>query len=158
VWATKRWTEEGFAELGRAFAEGFRIVLVGGPDDAALCERIAAALPTGAVNAAGALSFLASAALIWKARVLVSNDSAPVHVASAMGTPVVEIFGATAPAFGFTPYEVPHRIVERSDLACKPCAIHGGAHCPIKTFDCMRGLSADNVIQAVRALLAETDA
>ena len=157
VWATKRWTEEGFVKLGRTFAEEYRVVLTGGPDDAALCGRITAALPPGTVNAAGALSFLASADLIRRARILVSNDSAPVHVASAMGTPVVEIFGATVPAFGFTPSGVPYRIVERSDLSCKPCAIHGGVRCPIKTFECMQGLPADDVIRAARALLAETN-
>ncbi|MDT8324553.1 MAG: glycosyltransferase family 9 protein [Bacteroidota bacterium] len=157
VWATKRWTEEGFTALGRAFADRFRIVLVGGPGDAALCTRIADTLPEGTVDTAGRLSFLASAALIGSARVLVSNDSAPVHIASAMGTPVVEIFGATVPGFGFTPRGVAHRLVQRDDLSCKPCAIHGGAQCPIKTFECMRGLAPDMVIRAVRDVLAETE-
>ncbi len=156
VWATKRWTQEGFIEVGKALCQEYQVVLIGGAQDAALCAEIAGALPPDrVVNTAGKLSFLASAALVGMSRILISNDSAPVHVASAMGTPVVEIYGATSPEYGFTPYGVPHRIVQREGLACKPCAIHGGHHCPITTFDCMRGLSARSVIEAVRSLLDE---
>jgi heptosyltransferase-2 len=132
-----------------------QVVLIGGAQDVELCDRIAnLAASLNVVSLAGRLSFLSSAALIDRASVLVSNDSAPVHIASAMGTPVVEIFGATSPDFGFTPYGVAHRIVQREDLDCKPCAIHGGDHCPVKTFDCMEGLSAHTVIEAVHALEA----
>ncbi|MCB2205471.1 glycosyltransferase family 9 protein [bacterium] len=157
VWATKRWTTEGFASLADAMRDRYRIALIGGRGDEALCREISETLPPGdQVNLAGKLSFLASAYLIEQARMLVSNDSAPVHIASAMGTPVVEIYGATSPAYGFTPYAVPHRIVQREDLPCKPCAIHGGDHCPIQTFVCMRELSSTTVQQAVEDLLAET--
>ncbi len=175
VWATKRWTEEGFAQLARHFAFTHTVFLVGGEEDRALCARIAAHsdaahsdaahsgsssedTPAGSrriVNLAGELGFLAAAALIEGASVLVSNDSAPVHLASAMAAPVVEIYGATVPAFGFSPYDVPHRIVQREDLDCRPCAIHGGAKCPIRTFACMRGLEAGRVIEAAEELKRE---
>jgi heptosyltransferase II len=183
VWATKRWTEEGFAAVARYFGDSYRIILIGGPEDRPLCERImqlatAAPSPTAAlsaatssaargasatetpsdrriINAAGMLGFLSSAALIEGAAVLVSNDSAPVHLASAMGTPVVEIYGATAASYGFSPYGVPHRLVHREDLDCRPCAIHGGNVCPIGTFVCMRGLGAGEVIRAVTELTDE---
>ena len=158
VWATKRWTVEGFIEVGRAFSSSHVIVLIGGPQDTGICARIASSLPAAAViDTSGRCSFLASAALIAEADCLVSNDSAPVHVASAMNTPVVEIYGATSPSFGFTPYGVPHRIVQREDLACKPCAIHGGERCPEKTFACMRELSAASVTEAVQSLLSGVD-
>lgn len=181
VWATKRWTEEGFAAVIRYFRDSHRIILLGGPEDRPLCERIiqlASAVPASAlsvesevpptvqevlraetpskrsiINAAGMLGFLASAALIEGAAVLVSNDSAPVHLASAMGTPVVEIYGATAASYGFSPYGVPHRLVQREDLDCRPCAIHGGNACPIGTFECMRGLAAGEVIRAAEELI-----
>ena len=104
--------------------------------------------------AAGTLGWLASACLVRDARLLISNDSAPVHLASAMGTPVVEIYGATVPAFGFTPFAVPHRIVGLEGLACRPCGIHGGDRCPIGTFECMERLPADRVISAAVELLA----
>ena len=156
VWATKRWTEEGFAETARVLADSTGIVLIGGPEDRERCERIEALAGVPAVNAAGMLSLNASAALIDGASLLISNDSAPVHMASAVGTPVVEIFGATVPEFGFTPIGVAHRIVQREGLSCKPCAIHGGDACPIHTFECMRRLSARDVIAAATDLLLAT--
>lgn len=160
VWATKRWTEEGFIATGTALARDHAIVLLGGPDDRDLCARIAAGIRAEAaadaeiVTSAGSLSFLGSAALLARARLLVSNDSAPVHLASAMGTPVVEIFGATVPAFGFTPWGVPHETVDIGELPCRPCGIHGGDRCPITTFTCMRDLPADRVLAAALRLLA----
>ena len=153
VWATKRWTEEGFAAIVRHFAVAYTVVLIGGKEDHALCERIITRSGAAAVNAAGALSLLGSAAMIRSAGVLISNDSAPVHIASAVGTPVVEIFGATVPAFGFTPVGVPFRIVEHNELECRPCGIHGGKECPIATFVCMKDLRAERVVDAAEELL-----
>lgn len=155
VWATKRWTEEGFAEITSHFSRTYTVVLVGGKADRDLCDRIITRAGVAAVNAAGALSLLGSAAMIGKSDVLISNDSAPVHMASGVDTPVVEIFGATVPGFGFTPFNVSHRIVQREGLDCKPCGIHGGEQCPIKTFACMKELSAGEVITAAEELLAE---
>jgi heptosyltransferase II len=154
VWATKRYPEEGFAAVARSLAADCNVILLGGKDDRALCGRIAAALPDDrAVNTSGEVSFLVSAALISIASVLISNDSAPVHIASAMGTPVVEIFGATVPGFGFTPFGVPHRIAELDALSCRPCAIHGGNACPIRTFACMRQLAPEGIVDAARELM-----
>lgn len=164
VWATKRWTEEGFIEVGRDLARDHAIVLLGGADDRDLCARIAAGIAAEAaadvkiLSSAGTLSFLGSAALLARARLLVSNDSAPVHLASAMGTPVVEIFGATVPSFGFTPWGVPHETVDIGDLPCRPCAIHGGDRCPISMFTCMRDLASDRVLAAARRLLKQEHA
>ncbi|MBR9976660.1 MAG: glycosyltransferase family 9 protein [Bacteroidetes bacterium] len=105
------------------------------------------------INVAGELGFLASAALIENAELLVSNDSAPVHLASAMRTPVVEIYGATTPDLGFSPYGVPHRFAQREDLDCRPCAEHGGRECPIGTLVCMRELYSRQVIETAEELL-----
>ncbi|MBN1448898.1 MAG: glycosyltransferase family 9 protein [Bacteroidetes bacterium] len=153
VWATKRWIEEGFAAVARALSTTHVVVFIGGQGDRDLCTRIEGIAGIEAINTAGTLSLLASAACIGGAALLVSNDSAPVHMASAMGTPVVEIFGATVPEFGFTPYGVKHRIVQREGLACKPCTIHGGQTCPIATFACMRDLPASDVLAAAHELL-----
>lgn len=156
VWATKRYTVNGYRHVVTALSDEYNVLLTGGKDDREICEQIAGAVPAGrVVSAAGVLSYLASAAAIESARVLISNDSAPVHIASAMGTPVAEIFGATIPAFGFTPFGVPHRIVQREGLACRPCNIHGGHSCPIKTFACMEELEPGVVLDAVIGLLGE---
>jgi heptosyltransferase II len=154
VWPTKRWTEYGYADLASALLATHSVVLLGGADDRVLCSRIIARVADArCISMAGELSYLISAALLREAAVLVSNDSAPVHIASAVGTPVVEIFGATSPAFGFTPFAVPHRIVELDGLPCKPCGIHGSLRCPKGHFSCMKDLSVETVYGAVMDLL-----
>jgi len=151
VWATKRWPY--YADLARVLATDARVVVIGSADDAALAAGIMAAAGAGAVNATGALSLLASAELIGRCAALVTNDSAPQHLASAMGTPTVTIYGPTVPEFGFGPL-APHSIVvEHPGLACRPCDKHGPPACPLKHWKCMRELPADAVGVRVRHLL-----
>ncbi|GJQ21870.1 MAG: ADP-heptose--LPS heptosyltransferase II [Bacteroidia bacterium] len=147
VWNTKRWLKERFAELAGMFAgEGFRVVLVGGPEDQDLCEEIRRASGSDSVvSAAGKLSVLGSAELIRRSDLVISNDSAPLHLSVGVGTPVVGIFGATVPEFGFAPYGPHDGVVEVRGLSCRPCSIHGGTECPIGTFDCMKRISAERV-------------
>ena len=75
------------------------------------------------------------------------------HMAVAVGTPVIAIFGATVPEFGFAPYGQRDMVIETKDLACRPCSIHGGEKCPITTFDCMVRISADGVYQKIIEIL-----
>ena len=127
IWGTKRWP--GYGELAaRLVAGGREVVVVGGADDARLAEEVVAAgngeRGTGngkVASAAGALALRASAALIARAEVLVTNDSAPLHLATATGTRVVAIFGPTVPAFGFGPRGPLDRVVEHPGLDCRPC-------------------------------------
>lgn len=150
VWATKRWPY--YPELARALAAVARPVVVGSADDRELAAAIAAAAP-GTIDATGQLSLLASAELIGRARLLVTNDSAPQHLASAMGTPTVSVFGPTVPEFGFGPL-APHSIVVgHPALDCRPCDKHGPATCPLGHWKCMRELSAGDVAARVRHLL-----
>ena len=155
VWATKRWP--GYAELAGALEKDMRVVIVGGADDAALAREIVAAAPT-AIDATGQLSLLASADLIGRAAALVTNDSAPLHLASAMGTPTVAIFGPTVPAFGFGPLAPRSVVVGHDTLACRPCDRHGPQRCPLGHFRCMRELDAATMAEHVRSLLPFTDA
>lgn len=160
VWNTKRWPEDRFGELAKILAgDGYEVALVGGTEDIALCDRIAAAvLPQRIYSAAGRLSLLQSAELIRRCAILVSNDSAPMHLGVAVGTPVVALFGATVPEFGFAPYGPTDRIVEIRNLPCRPCSSHGGERCPIGTFECMLGLSAERVAHSVRLIRESRDA
>ncbi len=152
-WATKRWPF--FPELARALAAEVPLAVVGGPGDRADARAIRNALGTGVplADGVGRLSLLASAELIRRARVLVSNDSAPVHLASAMGTPTVEIYGPTAPIFGFAARAAWSRIVEPDPLDCRPCHHHGPPACPLGHHRCMREISISKVLAEVRALL-----
>jgi heptosyltransferase-2 len=155
VWNTKRWPEEYFQELIRLLADRhLNIALVGGKEDAGLCERLSARHPR-VMNAAGKLTVLQSADLIRRSDVLVSNDSAPMHLAVAMDTPVLAIFGATVPEFGFAPVGEQNRIQQTDGLPCRPCSIHGGKHCPIGTFECMLRITPAAVFQSVRDMLHE---
>ena len=154
VWATKRWLPERFAEVADLLLKEaeIKVVLLGSREDRALCERIADLMAGRPAIVAGKTSVLQSAAILSLCRVLLSNDSAPVHMASATGTPVVAIFGSTIPEFGFAPYGVDQVIIEKQ-MDCRPCGIHGKRKCPEKHFRCMRDISTKEVYEAVLSLL-----
>nr|MDQ6924992.1 glycosyltransferase family 9 protein [Candidatus Eremiobacteraeota bacterium] len=149
VWATKRWPY--YAELGAVLAREAVLVVVGGRGDAELGAAIVRVCPAGrVVDATGRLSVLASAALIGQAALLVTNDSAPQHLASAVGTRTLTIFGPTVPAFGFGPLAPGSATAGVDDLACRPCDRHGPRVCPLGHWRCMREQPADRVLALLR--------
>ncbi len=147
IWGTKRWP--GYAAL--AAAVDAPVVVVGSREDAPLAAAVVAAAPDRAHSAAGALGLRASAALLARAAVLVTNDSAPLHLATAVGTPAVVVFGPTIPAFGFGPRAAHDRVVEHPSLSCRPCSAHGPHVCPLGHHRCMRELSVESVAAAAAA-------
>ena len=147
IWGTKRWPY--FPELATALDRP--CVIVGSAEDVALAEAIVAAAPQRAVSAAGMLGLRASAALIQRAAVLVTNDSAPLHLATAVGTPLVALFGPTVPEFGFGPRRPGDIALGHSGLACRPCSRHGPQRCPLGHHRCRRELSAETVAAALTA-------
>ena len=152
IWGSKRWPH--YAELARRLAGRVDLVLVGGQDDAPLAEEIAGAVEGGegrckTVNACGRLTLRQSAALIQQASVLVTNDSAPLHFAQAVGTPTVAIFGPTIPAFGFGPRGPRDVTVGVDGLACRPCSAHGPDACPLGHHLCMQPLRVEQVLHAI---------
>jgi len=158
VWSTKRWPAEAFSALaGSLVRDGCSVVLVGGERDVELCDRIAEGSrgANGVFNAAGKTSLAESAALLRRCRVLVSNDSAPGHIAMGVGTPVVALFGPTVPAIGFAPVGPQDRVLEVAGLSCRPCNIHGGNECPIGSFECMRGIPVTHVTSAVHEIISD---
>ena len=154
VWATKRWPF--YPQLAEALAEVARVVVVGSAADTPLAGAIVAAAP-GALDATGQLSLLASAELVGRSRVLVTNDSAPMHLASAMGTPTVAIFGPTVPTFGFGPLAPRASVMGHDALPCRPCDRHGPQRCPLGHHRCMRELTPSAVAERTRALLLNPD-
>ena len=136
VWFTKQWPQEKWVDLIKRLAPELRVLLIGSPGDAALCERIAHDAGRGEVLA-GKLSLLGTAALIGSARMNYVNDSAPLHIASAMNAPVTAIFCSTVPAFGFGPLNANGHVVETTlELDCRPCGLHGYKACPKGHFKC----------------------
>ncbi|MEP6991805.1 MAG: lipopolysaccharide heptosyltransferase II [bacterium] len=154
VWGTKRWPY--YPELATRLAPDFRAVIVGSAEDATLAQAIIAEAPT-AIDATGQLSLLASAELIGRAAVVVTNDSAPLHLSSAMGVPTLAIFGPTVPAFGFGPLAPKSGVAGHDALACRPCDRHGPKVCPLGHFRCMRDLDAAAMADRVRSLLLSPD-
>ncbi|MBX9928824.1 MAG: glycosyltransferase family 9 protein [Gemmatimonadaceae bacterium] len=151
VWATKRWPH--FPALARALAP-CRFLVLGGASDAPLAAAITEAVGAASViDATGRLPLLASAAALARCDVLVTNDSLPQHLASAMGTPTVTLFGPTDRTFGFGPLAPRSTIAQVDDLACRPCHPHGPAVCPLGHHHCMSTLDALRVAALVRPLL-----
>ncbi|MGH1362624.1 MAG: lipopolysaccharide heptosyltransferase II [Calditrichia bacterium] len=154
VWNTKRWLPERFAGVATALIErGVKVILIGGPADEQLGSEIAAAVNGKIHNAIGKCSLRQSALLIKHSRVLLTNDSAPMHLAVSVGTPVTAVFGPTITDFGFFPYGDNDVVVETDGLVCRPCGSHGGNTCPIKTFDCMKSITIDPVLAEVQSML-----
>ena len=153
VWATKRWSAEGYAAVVAALAaDGARCVILGGAEERGLAEDIRARAGGRATVLAGETDVAALVAVVDRLALLIANDSAPMHVACARGVPVVAVFCATTPALGYGPYGTRAAVVE-ADLACRPCARHGGRRCPRGTEDCMRLVSTVAVLAASRAAL-----
>ena len=153
VWFTKRFPEEKFIELLNMMDKSdFKIALIGGKEDIKLCEKIISKTTNNEVyNFAGKLSILQSAELIKNGSLLITNDSAPLHLANAVGTKVIALFGSTTKEFGFYPIGENDKIFEVNGLKCRPCSNHGRKSCPIHTFDCMNDISVHDIYNEIIA-------
>ncbi|MDQ2772313.1 MAG: glycosyltransferase family 9 protein [Bacteroidota bacterium] len=151
VWFTKQFPEAKWLELLAALPAGLRVYLLGGPPDVAVCERLAAASGRANVESlAGKIGLLASAALMREAVMNYVNDSAPMHLCSAVGAPVTAVFCSTVPAFGFGPLSPVSFVVETMEvLACRPCGLHGHAACPLGHFRCAYGIEVGQLLKSV---------
>ncbi len=153
VWPTKRYPR--YDEVIKKLIErDYFVILVGGPDDISLCENLSKNYgKTELISLAGKLTVIESVALLMNSNALISNDSAPVHMAMATDTPVIDVYCSTVPDFGFYPYSRFSSVVSYDGLECKPCGIHGHKSCPIKSFDCGYLLEPDIIIHELERLL-----
>jgi heptosyltransferase-2 len=158
----RRWAPERFVEVARTLLDrdGLTPLVLSGldPDERALAQDIAARIGPQARIAPSAPSPQSLGALIRRCRLVVANDSGPVHVATAVGTPVVAIFGPSNDrAWGPYPAHDPHHQVVREVVACAPC-IHRGHRfgtpqgCPART--CLAILEVPAVVAAAERALA----
>jgi heptosyltransferase-2 len=138
VWFTKQWPAHKWVKLIQQLPDHHTVFLLGAPADVDACQHILEQAKRPTVRTvAGQLSLLASAALMKNAQMNYVNDSAPMHLASAVNAPVTAIFCSTIPAFGFTPLSDHSRVIETSEvLPCRPCGLHGYAKCPKGHFKC----------------------
>lgn len=150
VWKTKMWTADGYTRVAREMlALGYRVVIVGSPDEKPICDDIAFRAP-GAISLAGRTSLFDLAILLAFGKILFCNDSGSMHLAAAAGLPTVSMFGPTILEFGYRPWQNQARVVEvpRAELKCRPCGMHGSDRCPIGTHECMRKISPEQVLAA----------
>jgi len=151
VWFTKQYSEEKWLDLIDHFPEKYTIYLLGGSSDVALCESIKEKSINKKVQVlAGKLNFLSSAALMKSAKMNYSNDSAPLHFASATDAPITAIFCSTVPEFGFYPISEKSFIVQTDlKLDCKPCSLHGLKACPLGHFKCAHTIETEKLLQTL---------
>jgi len=150
IWGSKRWPY--YEDLASQLASRLAIVVVGGVEDVELGRSIAETVRGAGgqvLDTCGRLTLLQSAALIGRARLLVTNDSAPLHLASALGTRVAALFGPTVPEFGFGPIGAGDLALGVTDLVCRPCSDHGPPVCPLAHHRCMRELRVATVFTAL---------
>jgi len=157
-WPTKRWP--GYASLiakmqkpvlrtaglpNKRMDAKCKMIVVGDKSDKAIADEITAAAGAVIINLCGQLDLAQLAYVLSKAKLLVTNDTGAMHIAEAAETPVLAIFGPTVRQFGFAPWRAESRVIE-TDLDCRPCALHGSNKCPKGHFNCMRGITVEQVL------------
>jgi len=147
-WETKLWPKKQFAELADMLIGQYdmKIVFTGGIKDYSIIQAITSSMKGRAINFAGKTTLTELAALYEKAALVVSTDTGPMHLAAAVGTPVVALFGPTAP-WRTGPYGTGHQVI-KAELECSPCFKR-----QCETTDCMYQISVDQVLKGVQKVL-----
>ncbi|MEZ4871491.1 MAG: glycosyltransferase family 9 protein [Bdellovibrionales bacterium] len=152
VWATKKWTAEGYAELAKKLQEnGYQIAFIGAENEKEECEKIIRQVGR-AINLCGSTNLIESMLLMRRSALLVTNDTGAAHLASLVGLKTISIFGPTVLEFGYRPWNSAS-IINQVPLKCRPCGKHGSDKCPIGTHDCMKLVNATNVLINAEKLL-----
>lgn len=155
VWRNKQWGREKFAETGRRLLETSRfqgLVILGSAEESTLCREIADGAGEKALNLAGSADFKLAGAVMRKCSLFIGNDSGLAHLAAAVGTPSIVIFGPTVEEFGFFPFRRRSAVVQK-DLPCRPCSHLGGDVCPEKHFRCLEDIDVEEIVSAIDKLM-----
>jgi len=150
----KRWPADRFASVARQICEQFPAAIwitIGGPEDSALCNEVIHLANTRILNRAGNTGLRDLMAVLKLSRVLLTNDSGPMHVAAALDTPVVVPFGSTTPTITAPglPGDPKHHLLS-SNVPCSPCFLR---ECPID-FRCMTSISTDQVLSCLLTVVS----
>jgi lipopolysaccharide heptosyltransferase II len=150
---TKKWPIDYYKILAQQIIKKYntKIIVLGSANDNREGQELKKV--TNVVDLTGKLSLLQSANIISKSAALVSNDTGLMHMATAVKTPVLAIFGSTVKEFGFFPYRSNSIVVENHNLNCRPCSHIGRHSCPKDHFKCMNDISPEMVIKNFKKLL-----
>ncbi len=150
VWFTKQCPAEKWVAVANSLPSGTRILFLGAPQDRPLCDSLIGQIPRRpCTNLAGELGLTGSAAVMKGAVISFVNDSAPLHLATAVDAPVCAVFCSTVPGFGFGPLSTFSRVAETSEnLRCRPCGLHGHSACPEGHFRCGHGIDTQQLLAA----------
>jgi len=150
---TKRWPKEKYKKLTDLIQQDsqVKIVILGGEQD----QKIGLFLndQISIINLSGQLTLLETAHVISKGKMIVSNDSGLMHMATAVRTPVLAIFGSTVKELGFFPYRAESVVIENSDLSCRPCSHIGRHKCPKGHFKCMEDITPEQVYDELKRFI-----
>ena len=150
-WPTKLWAVERFRELTECLlGKGFQVVFTGSKEDRPVLDEITCTLRSPAVRLDGRTSLKVLAAVYRSARVVVTTDTGPMHLAAAVGTPVVALFGPTAP-WRTGPYGEGH-VVLRVGVSCSPCFSKSCKTTEFEPMACMNRITVEQVVDAVACL------
>ena len=153
VWKTKRWLPERFARVCRIIGKrGFTVLVFGAEKERSLVDRVVNAADQKSIRACVGLSLPELMAAFTRLALYITNDSGPMHIACALGIPVIAVFGSTVPAQGYAPYSQIATVVQAERLDCRPCGPHGHNTCPLDHFDCMNKVEPESVLLAARVL------
>lgn len=127
------------------------IVLLGGPDEIEMAKEIERGVSKKLNNQVGKLSLTQSGQVVRSASVLLSGDTGLMHIAAAVKTPVVAVFGSTHPVLGYTPFtdEKAYNIIQNESLSCRPCTKQGNSSCPKGHFKCMLDLDYKDLVSKI---------
>ncbi len=148
VWFTKQFPAHKWEALIDRLPDNEAIYIIGAPSDVDAAQRIIdKAQRSDIINLCGKLNFLQSAALMQKAAMNYTNDSAPLHFATAIDAPVTAVFCSTVPSFGFGPLRNNGHVVETTEkLSCRPCGLHGHKTCPEGHFKCAETITNEQLL------------
>lgn len=155
--ASKRWPVDRFERLARMLSAslGCRFVIVGGPEEKAAGERLKRSIGDRVVDLTGRLDLKLLPAVLSRARLLISNDSGPVHVAAAVGTRTLVLYGRTREGLSVTRWKAlgPRHAAIQKDVGCVNCLAHA---CTID-FECLKAISVEEVFETAKAMLADAE-
>ncbi|WP_047393929.1 glycosyltransferase family 9 protein [Cetobacterium sp. ZOR0034] len=146
-WFTKKWPLEYFNKVIDLLIENNKkVIVIGGKDEMFLNVHTS----KGVIDLRGKTTLLELAEVLRRVRVVLTNDSSPIHIASAFkNTRIIALFGPTVKEFGFFPWSENSEVLEIEGLPCRPCGIHGGNKCPKGHFKCMLEIKPEKVFDKI---------